>query len=68
VQVVFCKGLAWMGRTDLNYTKGHVKKTHLQVGIYHFMSRLSITPPSPEDSKPQKEIEYCVLFSELGGR
>lgn len=35
--------------------------------MYRCMSRLSIVPTSPKESKPQEEIEYCVLFNEQRG-
>lgn len=35
--------------------------------MYHHMSRLSIVPTSPKESKPQEEIEYHVLFNEQRG-
>lgn len=35
--------------------------------MYHHMSRLSIVPTCPKESKPQEEIEYRVLFNEHRG-
>ena len=35
--------------------------------MYHHMSRLSIVPTSPKESKPQEEIEYRELFNEQRG-
>lgn len=35
--------------------------------MYHHMSRLSIVPTSPKESKPQEEIEYRELFNEQSG-